>query len=134
MSSPTQRSLKELKKLGFTAGITEKWNPHAHIRQDLFGCLDLVAMRPGVGIVGIQACAGASHAARRTKMLAEPRLRTWLESGGRAEVWSWAKQGARGKRKVWTLRRDEIRVDELTSDVNGASPADGDGREGRHGK
>lgn len=116
-SKPTQRTLAELKELGFMAQVVEKWNPHAKVRQDLFGVIDVLAVKPGVGIVGVQACAGASHAARRAKMLAEPRLRTWLLSGGRAEVWSWAKQGARGKRKTWTLRREEIRVDDLTCEL-----------------
>lgn len=106
--SPTQRTLQALRKLGFVAAVVERWNPHARVRQDLFGCIDIVAIRDGIGILGIQACAGASHAARRDKAAAEPKLRTWLECGGRFEIWSWAKQGARGKRKTWTLRREEI--------------------------
>jgi hypothetical protein len=81
---------------------------HARVRVDLFGVIDLVAVKQGVGIIGIQACAGGSHAARRAKAQAEPRLLEWLLSGGRFEVWSVAKQGARGKRKVWTVRREEL--------------------------
>jgi len=27
--------------------VVEKWNPHARIRQDLFGILDLVAIKEG---------------------------------------------------------------------------------------
>lgn len=106
--SPTSRTLAKLRELGFTAQVVERWNPHARIRQDLFGCIDVIAIRPGVGIVGIQACAGASHAARVAKMKAEPRLAEWVESGGKAECWSWAKQGPRGKQKTWTLRREVI--------------------------
>jgi hypothetical protein len=59
------------------------------------------------GILGIQATAGGTggaHAARRAKILAEPRARQWVEAGGRLELWSWAKQGARGKPKRWQLR------------------------------
>lgn len=113
MTSPTQRTLAECRKRGMVAGVVEKWNPHARVRQDLFGCIDIVALIPAFQIfpgfiVGIQACAGASHAARRAKAVREPRLWNWIEAGGRFQVWSWAKQGARGKRKLWTLRIEEI--------------------------
>ncbi len=107
--SPTQRALADLRKLGYTVQVVERWNPYAKIRQDLFGFIDIIAMRPGE-LLGVQACAGASHAARREKALSEPRLRTWLEAGGKAEIWSYAKQGPRGKVKMWTLRRETLRM------------------------
>jgi len=84
------------------------WIVQARIRVDLFGVIDLIAMREGVGVVGVQACAGASHAARRAKAIAEPRLVTWLASGGRFEVASWSKRGKRGSRKRWAIRREEL--------------------------
>lgn len=101
--SPTQRALKFCKDQGWTAAITEKWNPHAHIRQDLFGIIDLVVLADS-SILGVQVCAGASHAARQTKAESEPRLKTWLLCGGHFEVWSFSKRGARGKRKLWQRR------------------------------
>jgi hypothetical protein len=111
MSSPTARSLKEARKLGLTAQVVERWNPHSKTRHDLFDCIDIVAVHPDCGIIGIQACAGASHAARAEKIRQSVRMQAWLASGGRAEVWSWSKRGARGKAKHWTLRREEIRKD-----------------------
>jgi hypothetical protein len=106
-TSPTQRTLAECKKRGWIAQVVERWNPHAHVRQDLFGVIDIVAITHD-GLLGIQACAGASHAARMAKCSAEPRAHAWLGAGARLEVWSWAKRGARGKRKVWTLREEHI--------------------------
>lgn len=108
MTSPTQRTLALCKDLGYEAQVVERWNQYARVRIDLFGCIDIVATHPGVGVLGIQACAGASHAARRTKAMAEPRLVKWLEAGGRFEVWSWSKGGGRGERKVWRVRREEL--------------------------
>lgn len=108
-ATPTARALAELRKMGFTAGVVEKWIPQMKRRVDLFGIIDLIAVMPGVGILGVQATSGSNHAARIAKANAEPRLKTWLASGGRFEVWSFAKQGARGKRKVWVLRREEIK-------------------------
>lgn len=114
-TSPTQRALADLRKLGFTAAVVERWNPHAKIRQDLFGCIDIIAVFPGFGVLAVQATSGegGNHAARRAKAIAEPRLRKWIESGGRFEVWSYRKAGARETRKLWTLRRDPVVLDDL---------------------
>lgn len=43
--SPTQRSLEYLREEGYLVAIVEKWNPWAKIRQDLFGFIDLLAIR-----------------------------------------------------------------------------------------
>jgi hypothetical protein len=107
-TSPTQRTLALLRKDGWTAAIVEKWNPHAFIRQDLYGFIDIVAIRESGGILGIQACAGASHATRRTKILAEPRAKLWLQAGGLIDICSWSKKGARGKRKLWDARVEHL--------------------------
>lgn len=108
-TSPTSRTLSQLKDWGFTAQVVERWNPYAKIRQDLFGFADIVAVRPGIsGTLYIQCCEGSSHAARREKILGVEAARTVIDAGNKVEVWSWAKRGDRGKRKVWTLRREEI--------------------------
>ncbi len=120
-TSPTQRTLEECRKRKLPAQVVERWNPHARVRQDLFGVIDVVVLVPPVHfdngttmrgeIVGLQACAGASHAARRDKILAEPRARLWVEAGGRLELWSWSLRGDRGKAKRWTLRVEAFTVE-----------------------
>lgn len=70
--SPTQLSLKHYRKLGWTVEVVERWNPHARIRQDLFGFIDLIAIREDHRPLGIQACARSSIASRHTKILASP--------------------------------------------------------------
>ena len=112
-NSPTQRTLAYFRDLGFKVQVVERWCQYSRRRIDLFGCIDIVAVREGVGVVGIQACAGSSHAARRTKALEQEALQDWLKAGGRFEVVSWAKRGARGKRKVWTVRREELTIADL---------------------
>lgn len=107
--SPTQRSLAFCREQGWTAQVVEKWVQQAMRRVDLFGVIDLVVCDgQGGGPLGVQACAGSSHAARREKALEEPRLRAWLDAPARFEVWSWAKRGPRGERKLWTLRREAV--------------------------
>lgn len=107
--SPTQRARAFCKEQGWVSQIVERWNSYAKVRQDLFGVIDLVVLDgQGGGPLGVQVCAGSSHAARRTKAESEPRLAHWLAAPARFEVWSYSKTGARGKRKLWTLRRESV--------------------------
>ena len=104
--SPAQRTLKELRKLGCIYQVVERWNSFAHIRQDLFGFIDIVALRPEVGIIGIQCTSRANHNARKEKILASPLAKEWLLCGGKIEVWSWGKL----KKTGWTLKTEEITI------------------------
>lgn len=117
-TSPTARTLAELRKRGWTAQVVEQHLPFPKpfgTKRDLFGVIDIVAIAPSelrldgkrMAIVGIQATSGltgGNHAARRAKILAEPRANQWVAAGGRLELWSWSKRGDRGKAKRWTLR------------------------------
>lgn len=100
MPSPTQRSLAYCRQLGWQAQVVEKWNPHAKIRQDLFGCIDIVAC-DGENIVGIQSTSRTNVPTRVAKSLAEPKLNRWLKSGGTFQVCGWGKGGPS---KRWQLR------------------------------
>jgi len=105
--SPTKRALALCKKNGWVAGIVEKWNQWAKVRQDLFGFIDLVVLDERQGVLALQVTAdnGGAVAARQAKIAALPASAAWLRVGGRIEVWGWGKKGAAGKRKLWTLRR-----------------------------
>jgi hypothetical protein len=106
-SAPTQRTRAECKRLGYQSAIVERWNPHAKVRQDLFQFIDVLALGDGQTFA-IQTCSGegGAPAARRAKIEALPTLAEVIRSGWSVEVWSWAKRGARGKRKLWTLKRE----------------------------
>lgn len=114
-ASPTSRTLAALRAEGWTCAVVERWNPHARVRQDLWGFCDLLACAAGRGTIAVQACAGSGLAAHRDKLLAEPRLREWLlaSKDNRCEVWAWRKLGARGKRKVYEHRIDRAELDDL---------------------
>lgn len=146
-TSPNARSLAECRRRGWVADITERHSPfpkpHGK-KHDFLGVIDLIAIVPPercdsagcehIGHVryapgatlGIQACSdgrtgaggrGSDLAARRAKILAEPRARAWVEASNRLEIWAW---GARvhGKGKRWTLR-----VEVFTPESWGAAPA-----------
>ena len=116
MSTPTQRALAELRKLGATAAIVERWNAFAKLRQDLFGFVDVLAIVGG-NIVAVQVTSGANHAARRSKILAEPRALAWLKAGGLIEIWSTSKKGAKGKRKLWKIRKEPIVLEDFAPEL-----------------
>lgn len=119
--TPTQRTIAELKSLGYVVAIVEKWNPFAKIRQDLFGFIDIVAIKENqLGVLGIQATSDSNMSARVHKCEANPILKVWLSGGNQCQVWGWGKKGARGKRKTWELRIIPLHVKEDTS--NSALP------------
>jgi hypothetical protein len=102
--TPTERTLKAWRADGWTVAVVEKWNPHVRIRQDLFGFIDLIAIKAGCPITGIQVTASGAST-RVAKIKEAPASLIWLLAGGNLEVHSWAKRGARGERKLYTCRR-----------------------------
>jgi len=118
--TPTQRTIRELKNNGRRCGIVERWNPHVGthgIRQDLFGIIDIIALDPERGVVGIQCC-GQAFAAHLRKLTEEHAQETedWLSTPGASlELWSWrkVKKVRGGKAIVWRPRIKEITLEDL---------------------
>jgi hypothetical protein len=106
VSSPTARTLLECRKRGWRAQVVERYNRFARRRIDLFGAIDLVVLDGQPGVLGIQATTSPHVSDRVTKMREECReaMQDWLAAGNRLEVWGYAQRGAKGKRKLWTLR------------------------------
>jgi len=98
MTTPTQRTLKWLRDQGYTAVVTERWNAFAHIRQDLFGIVDVLAVKRGETLA-VQ-CTSDKNVASRVHKIADhentPRLR---EAEWSIHVHGW-KKGARAPRVV----------------------------------
>jgi hypothetical protein len=116
--TPTARTLAESRKRGWLAQVVERWLPHARRRIDYLGCIDILALDGLPGVLGIQTTSdntGGAASKRVSKIQDEcnAAARRWLEAGNRLEVWTWAKQGPRGKRKLWTLRIVPITVEML---------------------
>lgn len=65
--SPTKRSLKKLREEGYLCQVVEHWNPFARVRQDLFGFIDIVAIKDGVTL-GVQTTTRANINARVVKI------------------------------------------------------------------
>jgi hypothetical protein len=95
--SPTQRTLAHLREAGYLAEVVERWNPHARVRHDLFGCLDILAIGPD--IVGVQATSGSNTASRVKKLEQSSALPVLKAAGVRVVVHGWRKLGGR-----WSVR------------------------------
>ncbi len=111
-----KRAMDDLKALGFSAWDVESTIPHTFIKRDCFGFADILAHRPGVGILLIQATANRNHGSHKRKMFGEsvaPNIAAWLASGGRVEIWSYDQSQAIGASKDHVLRREEITIADL---------------------
>ena len=102
----SERTLGFLRKEGFLCQSVEKFNPFVGergIRQDLFGFIDIIAIKEKM-VVGVQACGAdyQSHIRKITRDCGDKPLQ-WLESG--AELWliGWRKI-KEGKRQIYRPR------------------------------
>lgn len=114
MISPTQRSLALLKEGNFICQVVERWNPYAKVRVDLFGFIDIVAVRhPYPGVIGIQTTSASNMSARIKKILGIPEAKIWLTAGNRIIVHGWSKKGRAGARKTWQYNVTEITLEDF---------------------
>lgn len=102
-TSPTQRSLKLLRDRGYKVGVVEHWNAYVGIRQDLFGFIDLIAVKEGEPVLAVQTTSYANTSAREKKIRSIPESEVWLKAGGAIEVHGW-KHTPHGKVLRWTVR------------------------------
>ena len=118
--SPTQRTIRELKNQGRKCAIVERWNAYAGphgIRQDMFGIIDILALDPEKGVIGIQ-CTGTDFAGHLRKLIEEKAQECldWLQTPGtRLELWGWRKikRQRGGIARVWRPRIQEIEIGDI---------------------
>jgi hypothetical protein len=118
--SNVQRTLRELRDQGRVCAVVERRNqfvgPHG-ISEDLFGIIDVLALDPARGVVGVQVC-GQDFAGHVRKITEEKRQETyeWLRTPGTVlEIWGWRKVKAKrgGKLMLWKPRVQEITMEDL---------------------
>jgi len=134
--SPTQRTLRELRREGRIVDTAERWvinpkHPAGGFRKDLFGFIDLVVLDAEKGIVGIQSC-GQSFKAHLDKIKDSECTQyviEWLKAGickkehpygitkrqcqnqmTHIEVWGWRKVKLKrgGKAMRWRARVADV--------------------------
>lgn len=111
--TPTQRTLAFMREQGRLCAIVEKYNAFVGpngIRQDCFGWMDILAIDPVDGIVGVQSC-GQNWAEHVAKLIQERNeaLAEWVKHA-KAELWGWRKVKLHrgGKALRWAPRVGDI--------------------------
>lgn len=124
--SPTELTLRHMRKLGYSAFVVEKWNAFIPVkenarkcpvcgkgegfgaRQDLFGFADIYAFHPLTqDRVFIQVTTKHNIVARKLKILANNNLPKVLNSGHRVVVHGWQQTGLK-TRGAYELTEVEI--------------------------
>jgi len=118
--SNTQRTLRELRNQGRICDIVERWVKFSEgggCRKDLFGIIDILALDPARGIVGIQSTSGNCTSQHKKKLFEEKsnELAEWLKAGGKFELWSWRKVKLKrgGKAERWSARVEELLLENV---------------------
>jgi hypothetical protein len=115
MASPTARTLAKLRRDGYSADVVERWIGPAGIRRDLFGVIDVVAVKAGSPVLGVQATSVGNVSHRLAKARTVEELETWLAAGAVFQVWGWAKRGNRWRVRIVELRGTGLETVELES-------------------
>ena len=87
-TSPTQLSIKYLKDQGYTVAIVEHYNYFAKIRQDLFGFIDIIALK-GKETLAIQTTTATNMSARITKISNNEYVGAVRDAGWTIHVHGW---------------------------------------------
>lgn len=98
-AGPTERTLQRLRREGWRAAVVERWNPHARIRQDLFGVVDVLAIRQGETLA-VQATSDSNVSSRVTKLEDSEALPELREAGWSLQVWGWRKRKGRWEPRI----------------------------------
>lgn len=108
MGTPSKRSLDLLRKQGYIVQVVEKWNAFSRTRIDLFGFIDIVAIKEGVkGVLGVQSTSYANRGARIKKIISIPASKIWLSTGNKILVHAWKKKKV-GNRELWDPCEKEV--------------------------
>lgn len=97
--SPTQLSLRHLRGLGYDAEVVEHWNAHAGRRQDLFGCIDILALRDDETLA-VQCTSVGGVSDRIRKITDNEHLPQMRKAGWTIHVHGWSKVDGH-----WQLKR-----------------------------
>lgn len=92
------RSKKLLESRGYIVAKVEHWNAFAKIRQDLFGFIDALAIKPGKTLA-VQTTDYTNVSHRVNKIHALDVSKIWRAAGNHIEVHGWFKKNNR-----WDVR------------------------------
>jgi hypothetical protein len=101
--SPTQLSLKKLREEGYTVAVVEHWNAFARIRQDLFGFIDLLALK-GKEVLAVQTTTTTNMNARIKKIADHENVGVVRDAGWTIHVHGWSQND----KKKWQCKVKDV--------------------------
>lgn len=102
-TSPTQLSLKKLREEGYVVAIVEHYNYFAKIRQDLFGFIDILALK-GKETLAVQTTTATNMSARVKKIGDHENVGPVREAGWTIHVHGWHQDD----KKKWHCKVKDI--------------------------
>lgn len=88
--SPTARTLAMLRKDGWLAWVVEKWVPNTQQRSDLFGFIDVLAIR-GPDTLAVQSTSRSNVSSRVRKITDHANVAAVRAAGWAIHVHGWGK-------------------------------------------
>ena len=110
--SPTTRSLKALRAQGYEAEVVERYNSFTQRRHDLFGIIDILAIK-GKETLAVQTTSGSNIQARATKILAAAITERLLAAGWEIQVHGWRRLKVKRGGKAFRWRCAVLNIREL---------------------
>lgn len=101
--TPTARTLQELRKRGYRCQVVEQTIPKTFIKRDLFGLVDVLAIRENETLA-VQVTSGSNVAARLTKIAESEAIGDIRKAGWAFHIHGWRK-AANGR---WVLREIDV--------------------------
>lgn len=101
--SPTQRTLAHLRGLGYRCAVVEHWNSFTRRRHDLFGIIDVLALK-GIETLAVQTTSGSNVSARVKKFTETDATWDMRAAGWTLRVHGWRKN-AKGR---YVLREVDV--------------------------
>jgi len=105
--SATQKSLKKLRDEGYLCEVVEKTIPYCFIKKDLFGFIDILAIRDNE-VSAVQTTSGANSATRVHKIKAHENYPKVKKLGWKIVVHGWRQLQEKYKngnpKKVWKCK------------------------------
>jgi hypothetical protein len=100
----TKLSTRHLRREGWTVDVCQRYIHQIQKSKDLFGFLDIVAVRSNIGgVLGIQTTVESKINARLDKILSIPAARVWLAAGNDIQIHGWRKRAGKWAVKVKTV-------------------------------
>lgn len=101
-ASPTQLSLKELRKTCDAVQVVEVWNSFTHTRKDLFGFIDILALE-GETTVAVQSTSWTNVSSRAKKIAESPLVGAVRDAGWKILIHGWRKNAKTNRYELKTL-------------------------------